>query len=66
MSTRKPPHRRCTRSCEIVVGGKTGRENDSETILLWHRGLSTSDIALGAAMLAKAQRLGIGQKLRYA
>jgi alanine dehydrogenase len=51
---------------EIVAGRKPGREHDSETILLWHRGLSTSDIALGAAMLAKAKRMGIGQKLRYA
>ncbi len=51
---------------EIVAGPKKGRENDSETILLWHRGLSTSDIALGAAMLDKAKRMGIGQKLRYA
>jgi alanine dehydrogenase len=51
---------------EIVAGRKPGRENDRETILLWHRGLSTSDIALGAAMLAKAKRLGIGQRLRYA
>ena len=51
---------------EIVAGKKPGRESDSETILLWHRGLSTSDIALGAAMLEKAKRLSIGQKLRYA
>ena len=51
---------------EIVAGNKPGRESDSETILLWHRGLSTSDIALGAAMLDKAKRMGIGQKLRYA
>ena len=51
---------------EIVAGRKTGRENGRETILLWHRGLSTSDIALGAAMLDKAKRMGIGQKLRYA
>ena len=50
---------------EIVAGRKRGRERDDETILLWHRGLSLSDIALGAAMLAKAQRLGIGQALRY-
>jgi ornithine cyclodeaminase/alanine dehydrogenase-like protein (mu-crystallin family) len=51
---------------EIVAGKKPGRETDGETILLWHRGLSTSDIALGAAMLDKAKRMGIGQKLRYA
>lgn len=50
---------------EIVAGRKPGRTRDDETILLWHRGLSLSDIALGAAMLEKAQRLGIGQRLRY-
>ena len=51
--------------CEIVTGAKQGRERDDETILFWHRGLSLSDIALGAAMLDKASRLGIGQQLRY-
>ena len=51
--------------CEIVVGKKPGRECDDETILFWHRGLSLSDIALGAAMLEKAGRLGLGQRLRY-
>jgi alanine dehydrogenase len=51
---------------EIVAGRKAPRERDDETILLWHRGLSLSDIALGAAMLEKAARLGIGQRLRYA
>jgi alanine dehydrogenase len=50
---------------EIVAGRKAGRERDDETILFWHRGLSLSDIALGAAMLDKAARLGIGQTLRY-
>jgi alanine dehydrogenase len=51
---------------QIVAGLKPGRENDAETILLWHRGLSLSDIALGHAMLEKAARLGIGQRLRFA
>lgn len=51
---------------EIVAGAKPGRERDDETILFWHRGLSLSDIALGHAMLEKAVRLGIGQRLRYA
>ncbi len=51
---------------QIVAGLKPGRENERETILFWHRGLSLSDIALGHAMLVKAARLGIGQKLRYA
>jgi ornithine cyclodeaminase len=50
---------------QIVAGLKPGRESDGETNLFWHRGLSLSDIALGAAMLAKAQRLGIGQRLRF-
>ena len=51
---------------EIVAGRRPGRESDDETILLWHRGLSLSDIALGHAMLEKARRLGIGQRLRFA
>ncbi|MGH6886586.1 MAG: ornithine cyclodeaminase family protein, partial [Geminicoccales bacterium] len=50
---------------EIVAGKKPGRERDDEAILFWHRGLSLSDIALGHAMLEKAQALGIGQKLRF-
>jgi ornithine cyclodeaminase len=51
---------------QIVAGRKPGRERDDETILFWHRGLSTSDIALGHALLAKAKRTGIGQTLRFA
>ena len=51
---------------EIVVGAKPGRERDEETILFWHRGLSLSDIALGAAMLVKAREQGLGQILVYA
>jgi alanine dehydrogenase len=51
---------------EIVVGKKPGRERADETNLFWHRGLSLSDIALGHAMLEKAKRMGIGQRLRFA
>jgi len=51
---------------QIVAGLRPGRESDEETILFWHRGLSLSDIALGHAILAKAQALGVGQRLRYA
>ena len=51
---------------QIVAGLKPGRTSDSETILFWHRGLSLSDIALGHAMLEKARKLGIGQRLRFA
>jgi alanine dehydrogenase len=51
---------------QIVAGLKPGRESDAETNLFWHRGLSLSDIALGHAMLEKARRLDIGQRLRFA
>ena len=51
---------------DICAGKLPGRESDQETILLWHRGLSTSDIALGYAILEKADRLGIGHTLPYA
>jgi len=51
---------------QIVAGGKPGRERDDETILLWHRGLSITDIALGHALLAKAKREAVGQELRFA
>lgn len=50
---------------QIVAGLKPGRESDEETNLFWHRGLSLSDIALGAAMLAKAKKMGLGQQLRF-
>jgi ornithine cyclodeaminase len=50
---------------QVVAGLRPGRERDDETILFWHRGLSLSDIALGHAMLEKAARLGIGQRLRF-
>lgn len=51
---------------EIVAGKKPGRQNDDETILFWHRGLSLSDIGLAHAMLEKARRFGIGQSLQFA
>ncbi len=50
---------------EIVAGKKPGREHDEETILFWHRGLSTSDIALARALLKKAGACGCGQRLRF-
>lgn len=51
---------------EIVCGAKAGRESDDETILFWHRGLSSTDVALGAAIVEKARRSNVGQKLRFA
>lgn len=50
---------------QIAAGLKPGRENEEETILFWHRGLSLSDIALGHAMLLKAKDMNIGQRLRF-
>ena len=50
---------------QIVAGRKPGRESAQETILFWHRGLSLSDIALGHAMLKRAQSMGLGQRLRF-
>jgi ornithine cyclodeaminase len=51
---------------QVAAGLKPGREREDETILFWHRGLSLSDIALGHAMLRKGEKLGIGQRLRFA
>ena len=50
----------------ICAGLTCGRQSDSERILFWHRGLSTSDIALAWAMLIKAEKLGLGTALPYA
>jgi ornithine cyclodeaminase/alanine dehydrogenase-like protein (mu-crystallin family) len=51
---------------QIVAGKRPGRASDDETILLWHRGLSITDIGLGHAMLTKANGMKIGQVLRFA
>jgi len=50
---------------EIAAGHKPGRQHEDETILFWHRGLATSDIALGAAMLDQARAQGLIQNLPY-
>ena len=50
---------------QIVCGARPGRERDDETILLWHRGLSSTDIALGEALLDRARRAGVGTLLPY-
>jgi len=51
---------------EICAGLKPGRQRADETILFWHRGLATSDIALGVAILEKARAMGIVHTLVYA
>ena len=50
---------------QIVCGDRPGRERADERILLWHRGLSTTDIALGRAMLERARHMGVGTRLPY-
>jgi len=51
---------------EVVAGAKPGRTSADQTILFWHRGLATSDIALGAYMLEKARDMGLVTRLPYA
>ena len=59
--------RRSTRSSgEIVAGGSPAGRREDETISSGIADCRLTDIALGAAMLEKAARLGIGQRLRYA
>ncbi len=50
---------------EIVVGAKPGRESDGETILFWHRGLATTDVAVGQALYERALERGVGTALEY-
>jgi alanine dehydrogenase len=50
---------------QIVTGRRPGREHDDERILLWHRGLAILDIAVGLAILARAEQLDAGTMLRY-
>jgi ornithine cyclodeaminase len=51
---------------EIVAGKRPGRESDQETIFFWHRGLSTTDLAVARTAVDKATKLGLGQKLLFA
>jgi alanine dehydrogenase len=50
---------------QIVAGQRPGRERADERILLWHRGLSILDVAVGALILRRAEEAGIGTMLRY-
>nr|MBA2636797.1 ornithine cyclodeaminase family protein [Solirubrobacterales bacterium] len=50
---------------QVVVGDRPGRERDDERILFWHRGLATSDVAVGQALLERAEERGIGTLLDY-
>ncbi len=50
---------------QVVTGRRAGRERDEERILLWHRGLAILDIAVGLAIVRRAEQQGIGTMLRY-
>jgi alanine dehydrogenase len=50
---------------QVVTGCRPGRERDDERILFWHRGLAILDIAVGLAILRRAERDGVGTMLRY-
>jgi ornithine cyclodeaminase len=50
---------------EIVAGSKPGRERDDEIVLFWQRSLAVADISLAGALIAKAERLGIGHSLPF-
>jgi ornithine cyclodeaminase len=50
---------------QIVTGQRPGRERADERILLWHRGLAILDIAVGLAILRRAEQEGAGTMLRY-
>jgi alanine dehydrogenase len=50
---------------QIVAGLRPGREGRDERILLWHRGLSILDIAVGQLIATKAERADAGTMLRY-
>ena len=50
---------------QIVNGTRPGRERDDERILFWHRGLAILDIAVGLAILRRAEQAGAGTMVRY-
>ena len=50
---------------QVVAGARPGRERDDERILLWHRGLAILDIAVGLAILRRAEQREAGTLLRY-
>ena len=50
---------------QVVTGRRPGRERDDERILFWHRGLAILDIAVGLAILRRAEERDAGTMLRY-
>jgi ornithine cyclodeaminase/alanine dehydrogenase-like protein (mu-crystallin family) len=50
---------------EVVAGRKPGRESEEERILLWHRGLATTDVAVAALAYELALEAGLGTRVSY-
>ena len=50
---------------QIVTGQRPGRERLDERILLWHRGLSILDVAVGQLILGLAEAADAGTMIRY-
>ncbi|MEW2545781.1 ornithine cyclodeaminase family protein [Streptomyces sp. NPDC047002] len=50
---------------DILTGRRPGREDERERILLWHRGLSILDVAVGHLVLERARSADAGTLLRY-
>jgi ornithine cyclodeaminase len=49
----------------IVAGHKPGRETPEEKILFWHRGLSTTDVAVAHLVWQRAEAQSLGTVLTY-
>jgi alanine dehydrogenase len=50
---------------EIIAGRRPGRERPDERILFWHRGLSTTDVAVAHHIWQRAEAEGVGTVLSY-
>jgi ornithine cyclodeaminase len=50
---------------DIVAGLRPGRERPDERILFWHRGLSTTDVAVAHHIWKRAEAENIGTVLSY-
>ncbi|MBI3330904.1 MAG: ornithine cyclodeaminase family protein, partial [Candidatus Omnitrophica bacterium] len=49
---------------EILIGRRVGRRSADELTVFDSTGLAIHDVALGAAIVRRAQRLGLGRRLR--
>ncbi|WP_020668633.1 ornithine cyclodeaminase family protein [Amycolatopsis nigrescens] len=50
---------------DVVAGNRPGREHERERILFWHRGLSTTDLAVAHMILRRAEDADVGTMLPY-